>query len=189
MEHIEDAYTRISSILSIYQAYAHVPKEKLIKAQEVGTEIHDAIERYFKDAFTPIAARKYGYFESFLKWTQNCSVEPLIVERRFFDNILMITGKVDLVCMLNGIRTLVDFKTGAWAHPEIWRLQGTFYRYLLQMNGEEPPDKMLFIQLLKTGDAPILYEFFFQKEDLDACLHSLAMYHWFEREKKGFPCT
>ncbi len=58
MELLKEGYTRVSEILSIFQAYSFVPREKLKKAQDIGTDIHSAIEEYFKEGFTPLDRKK-----------------------------------------------------------------------------------------------------------------------------------
>lgn len=187
-EGIPEGYIRVSSILSIFQAYAHVDREKLRKAQETGTDIHAAIKSYFEDTFEPVEFRKFAYMESFLKWEQVVDLEPIVVEKRFFDENFMLTGQIDLLANLGGKPYLIDFKTGSWAHPEIWKLQGTFYRWLIKqhnyMGNDLPvPDKFLFVQLIKDGSAPILYEFDYDHNDWEVCMCAVRCYRYFNAPK------
>lgn len=183
-EDIPEGYTRVSSILSIFQAYAFVDRAKLKRAQEVGTDVHAAIKSYFEGSFEPLEFKKAPYMESFLKWANGREIEPLLVEKRLFDHRLMITGQVDLLAKIEGENVLVDFKTGSWAHPEIWRLQGSFYRALIEDHwldddGPEMPNRFLFIQLMKDGSDPILYDFKYHPSDLDVCLSAYRCYKYF----------
>ncbi len=93
----------------------------------------------------------------------------------------MITGRIDLLLDVGHNFELVDFKTGSWAHPEIWRLQAEFYRYLLSANGCLVPEKFIFVQLQKDGSAPVLYEFEHRKEDWEVCLAALKSYRYFNK--------
>ncbi len=178
-EIIPEGYTRVSSILAIFQAYAHIPNDKLKKAQEVGTEVHAAIKSYFEGIFEPVDLKKVPYIESFLKWVQEKEVSPIFVEKRFYDRSLMITGQLDLLTRIHNETVLVDFKTGSWSHPEIWKLQATFYSHLLKVSGQPIPERYLFVQLMKSGEAPILYSFAPDSSDWDICLSAYQCYKYF----------
>jgi ATP-dependent exoDNAse (exonuclease V) beta subunit len=186
MELIEPNFTRVSDILQIFQAYAHVPIEKLRKAQELGTDIHSAIENFFNGKFTTLQEKKMSVFLSFLEWANHNNVKPILQESRFYDQGLKITGRIDLLAKVNDVITLVDFKTGSWAHPEIWRLQGTFYRHLIQhtnftKDADLPiPDRFLFIQLQKDGSFPRLFEFFYDSYDWNICVSAIKLYYYFK---------
>lgn len=173
---IPDGYARVTDILSIFQAYAHVDRKKLKAAQDLGTDIHAAIEAYFNDEFDPLTQKKMGYFDSFLKWAKTASIAPLEQEKRYYDDDLKITGRIDLIAEIDGVKTIIDFKTGSWAHPEIWKLQGTFYRMLCGQDIRQ----FLFVQLMKDGSIPILYPFCYSKADEDVCLSALDCYTYFK---------
>lgn len=179
MEILKPGYTRVSDILAIFQAYAHVPKDKLKKAQDTGTIIHDCIENYFKDEFTPLPFKKIPYMESFLKWATEAKPLEDLIETRLYDPKLKITGRVDLCCSLNDQRVLVDFKTGSWAHPSIWYLQGCFYRYLLAVNDCDVPDRFQFLQLQADGSYPRIFDFTYKQEDWQRCLEAINLYKYF----------
>ena len=130
MEIIKPGYIRVSDILSIFQAYAHVDRKRLKKAQDTGTIVHKAIECFYEDEFSPIPKAVLGYFESFLKWNDKVRPTPLILEKRYYDDELLVTGRVDMIADINGEKVLVDFKTGSWEHRDIWNLQADFYKWL-----------------------------------------------------------
>lgn len=182
MELLKPGYARVSQILSIFQAYSQVRPEKLKKAQDIGTHIHTAIEEYFDGTFYALTGQLDLYFSSFLKWVENQDFKILMVEKRFYDHELRITGRIDLLADINGEVTLIDFKTGSWAHREIWKLQATFYRYLIGMSEEydfQPPNKFIFVQLQKDGSAPIAYEMTYEPSDWNVCESALTCYQYF----------
>lgn len=184
MEEILPGYTRVSEVLSIFQNYAAVDRAKLKKAQDVGTVVHHAIESYFKGEFVPLYGKLTPYFDSFLQWVGKQPVKPLICEQRIYDHDLMITGRVDLLCEMDGIVVLVDFKTGSWAHPEIWKLQATFYRELIRMKTlEYSPNHYLYIQLKSDGSEPTLFPMEYRHTDMLACHAALVAYRWFREQK------
>ena len=174
-------YTRVSEILAIFQAYAHVDRKLLKKAQDTGTSIHGAIESYFKDEFIPLDARRAPYFESFLSWADSLHPIPIASETRLYDHSLRITGQFDLIATLGGEPYLIDFKTGSWEHPEIWEMQMTLYRYLMGVNGMPKPDKFMIVQLKKDGSPPKIFDFTFSQECLSACMSALDCYLWFRK--------
>jgi len=180
MELIKEGYKRVTEILSIYQSYAFVPLEKLKKAQDVGTEIHWAIEGFLKGEFRIVDPKNRGYLDSFLEWRKGVFIDPLVIEERFYCDSMKITGQLDLLCNLGTKVTLVDFKTGSWAHPEIWRLQGAFYSHLLQVNNQPVPDSVLFLQLKKEGTYPTLFEFQIEKRDYEMCECAYKSYNYFK---------
>jgi len=182
MESILPGYARITEILGMYQAYAFVDRGRLKKATDIGTDIHAAIEAYLNEEFYPLHGSLEGYFSSFLFWLTNNEVKPIIQEKRYYDADLKITGKLDLLASVNGKTVLVDFKTGSWSHPEIWRLQGTFYRHLLALEGKDPiPDQFVFLQLQRTGDHPIMFNFDYNPKDWEICKKSVEIFRWFRK--------
>lgn len=182
MEQIKEGYTRVSSILAIFQAYSFVPRDKLKKAQDLGTGIHEAIDSYFKYEFSPLDSRKTPHFQSFLTWAEQFNPRPLLTETRFYDDHWKITGKLDLLAMLGDEIVLIDFKTGSWAHPQIWQLQATFYRYLLTVNGYRSlPNKFMFVQLNADSAQSRIFEFDYDKKNLQVCKHALRCFQYFDR--------
>lgn len=181
MEVIKEGYTRVSEILSIFQAYSFIPKEKLRKACELGTDIHEAIEAYFKGEFTPLSEKKSPYFESFLKWVEQIHPVPICQEKRFYSDSLMVTGKLDLIANIGEEAYIIDFKTGSWSHPEIWKLQLHFYALLMSMDCNEViPEKFMIVHLKKEGIAPDIYTFSYEHQTTQICLKSLECYRFFK---------
>ena len=183
MELIKPNYTRVSTVLSIFQQYSYVPSAKLKRAQDIGVDVHAAIETYFRGDFEPLSVRRVPYFESFLKWVEIFKPNPLLFEERFYDDKLMITGRIDLLARKDDQVVLIDFKTGSWAHPEIWELQATFYRYLLEIN-EYPylPERFFFVQLMKDGSAPLTFEFKYDEKNFGICLSSWRCWKFFQKD-------
>lgn len=175
MERIKEGYARVSDVLAIFQAYSMVPRKALKRAQEAGVTVHEAIEMYFKGEFIPIHPKYIPYFSSFLKFIDKFDPKPVIVEKRFYDENWMITGKVDLIATIYGEDMLVDFKTGSMAHPEIWKLQGSFYRHMCRI----PVEKLLFVQLSKEGNDPVIHDFEYSDCMVDVMSHAVKMHRYF----------
>lgn len=183
---IDPKYTRVSQILSIFQHYAHVPTAKLKKAQDIGTDIHSAIEDYWRNGFQPVRSSNLPYFESFLQWAEEHHPNPIIFEQRFNDPTLLITGRIDLLAHIEGLPYLIDFKTGSWSHPEIWELQMCFYRHLLSITkAPSVPNRFAIVHLSKEGLMPSLTEFTYDPKLWDVCLGAIDCYRFFSN-RGGF---
>jgi hypothetical protein len=180
MEEIREGYHRVTDIVSIYQSFAHIPKAILKRACEIGNDVHEAIEAHLNGKWLPLAENKEGYFHSFLEWNRTVSFTPFWIENRLYDDVLKVTGKPDLICKMGDEAVLVDFKTGSIPKPEIWHLQGTFYRYLLKMNKFDLiPNKFIFVNLQKDGSFPVLYEMEYQQKAWEVCDAALKAYEYF----------
>jgi hypothetical protein len=180
MQEKRQSYTRVTQILSIFQSYAHVPKEKLKKAQEIGTDVHEAIELYFKNEFKALESKKTPYFESFLKWVDVSRPKLILAEERLYNDDLEVTGKFDLIAEINGQNCLIDFKTGQYVHQKIWSLQLHWYYLLLDQDHENIDiDKFLVVQLSPIGESPLLFEITPTSTTLEVCNHSLELYRHF----------
>lgn len=105
---------------------------------DVGTLVHHLILCKFKgaipdtDDFTAnqimMASNSMVSFEN---WLQQHQLEPILVEQPIVSESLRIGGTPDLLCNLDGVPTLIDFKSGKALHFEVL-LQLAAYRYLLK---------------------------------------------------------
>ena len=83
------------------------------EACNIGTEVHEAIEAWFKDGKYPEmlsekARRALFGFEVFAK---ERGLKPIQVEVTVMPTQHPYGGRADLICMMDGIKYLVDFKT------------------------------------------------------------------------------
>lgn len=180
MERDIEKYIRISEILGIFQAYSLVEPAKLKKAQDTGTAIHAAIESFYKDEFIPLDHKRTPYFESFLKWADSFHPRPIAQETRLYDDSLMLTGQFDLLADIDTEKFLIDFKTGSWAHPEIWNLQMHWYRHLMEVNELWKPEHFMIVQLKKDGSDPSIFHFTYSHDTLKTCFYALECYRYFK---------
>jgi len=71
---------------------------------------------------------------SYLNWEKNHTLEPKIIEEPLVSDELKVGGTPDLYCILDGVPTLLDYKTGKALYPEhLYQLAG--YRALLEEKG------------------------------------------------------
>ena len=103
---------------------------------------------------------------------------PLVSERFKYG------GTIDLYCKLDGVYTLVDFKTNASGiYPEMMTQSAGGYRLLLEENGK-PVGKVIILRLGKSDQPDLETRDVSQwAEHTDMFLHCYAIYDLQKRIK------
>jgi len=70
---------------------------------------------------------------SFLEWEKQHTIEPILLEKPFVSDIRNYGGTIDCYCLLDGVPTLLDFKTGKAIYDEFF-FQLAAYKELLIEN-------------------------------------------------------
>jgi len=73
---------------------------------------------------------------SYYEWAKGHTIEPILVEEALVSDQYGYGGTVDLYAAVDGVKTLVDFKTGKAIYPEML-YQLAAYKQLLQEHGYE----------------------------------------------------
>ena len=73
---------------------------------------------------------------SYYEWEKGHDIEPILVEKALVSDQYGFGGTVDLYAAVDGVPTLVDFKTGKAIYPEML-YQLAAYKQLLQEHGYE----------------------------------------------------
>jgi hypothetical protein len=195
-KHMEDeirpGYTRVSTILDPLYPKAGIPEEVLQNKCRIGDEVHRAIFLHASGFPTLLSPDAQPYFDSFLRWEESSQMKIVLKysEQRYYDNQWMITGKIDALVNLPEEEQMVmcDWKTTSSYTDSTklsWRLQGNFYRYLLERN--EIPNvhsKLLFVQLLKDGKKPRVREIEYTQDNLLMCRLGVQYYRHYEDKIK-----
>lgn len=85
------------------------------KAQESGSKIHNAIERFWKDEkITPEFFEEEEWIKmcNFANWANELNIEPIATETELFDDDMKIAGTADLVAKIDNQMFLIDYKSG-----------------------------------------------------------------------------
>jgi len=113
------------------------------EAAEAGTVAHEMISAHLQgmkidtSIYSPLSVDlAENSFLSYLEWEKSHSIEPIIVESPFLHEIMKYGGTVDCYCKLDGIPTLLDFKTGKAIYDEYF-VQVAGYREILIHHGYE----------------------------------------------------
>jgi len=110
------------------------------KTADVGTMIHDWIEKYIKARMEkkpvpkrPINKEMKNAIDGFFNWARKNKVKLINCEQKIYSKKYKYAGTYDLEAMVDGKRTIIDFKTGKAIYPEMF-LQASAY---LQAREEE----------------------------------------------------
>jgi len=177
---IQEGYTRVSDVLSIFTKYHTVPKKILSAACERGEKVHGLIEKHLNGYFVFPPDNLLPYYLAFEKWKHKQDLEIIDMEHRLYCDQHMVTGKFDLLCNLNGEITLVDWKTSSVATQPIWKLQLSWYNALLSKSDLPQAKKLLVVHLQKEGT----YDTFlwqFDWNDYSLCLKTLDLYRYLNK--------
>lgn len=178
---IKEGYTRISRVIGQWGDYASIDQEVLESKQEIGKVVHDAIASYLKGEQIPLGIKESLYFLSFKHWHDAGYKEFISVPRLYCDT-LKITGEIDNLIRFKGNDALVlcDYKTSAQKNDFQWRLQGSFYRYLLEVNGTKTSDRIIFVKLDKLAKAPKIVEYMDDVHTRNVAMSALTTYRFRE---------
>lgn len=124
---------------------------------DAGTLAHEMILAYYSKKDIDTA----GYtgeqmelasnsFASFLAWARLYEIEPILVEMPLVSELHRFGGTPDLLATIDGIATLVDFKTGKALYPENL-VQVAAYRQLI-LEYDYAVDDVKIIRIGRTED-------------------------------------
>lgn len=154
-------YTRITTILAPFAGYGAIPKAVIEKAADRGTRAHNNINTILAGLGEwEIEEDVKGYVDSARKVFPRIG-KIIHHETRFYDDDQLLTGQVDLIAEIDGIKTLVDWKTSSKRNPT-WEAQAGGYSHLTPKGLFK---RSLFIKLDKSGGEPEIFEF----NNIDDC--------------------
>jgi len=154
-------YARVSNVIKRYNNFGEAPPERLENKKIIGTIVHEAIDEDLHGELPPnLLPSCVGYFNSYRKWKE--INKPRIVENetRYFNDDLMITGRIDLLAILpyETVPVLIDWKTSASESPT-WILQSHLYGHLIAGAGKMVANRYLFIKLCPLGSKPRVFTY------------------------------
>jgi hypothetical protein len=133
----------------------------LQRKAELGTSVHAAINAHVKDEFIPITDEEEGYFNSYLKWEAATGLQPVDPEKRLYDPLMNLTGRIDMLANFKGSEKLfiTDFKCTVSADGSKWPIQAALYKLLCDLNNIKVDNTALFVQLDPSGDMPKVHKY------------------------------
>ncbi len=144
--------------------YGGIDESVMKKAAERGTIVHNAIENYIKFGVTDCLHEFIPYFNAFLRWCRDYEVEFIESEQKTYHKFMRYAGTVDLVCKINGMRVLVDYKTSAAINRMLTGVQTEAYARAYETHGGRI-DKKAILHLFGSGN----YEFIeYKRNDIES---------------------
>jgi hypothetical protein len=133
--------------------YSAVPDFVLKRAGDIGTLVHETVERWCKSEglLTTDDESANVYLDGFVEFVRENDFVPLYSEVRLYDPDLWYAGTVDLVCLVNGVLSVVDIKTTNRLNMEYVELQLAAYQNLIEIWGDDRISDRAVIWLKKTG--------------------------------------
>jgi hypothetical protein len=92
-------------------------------------------------------------FEAYRKWAEAVNLQPRLIEQTVWSRTHKYAGTMDLLADVDGVPTLVDFKTGKAIYPEA-HLQNVAYQVALAEMGHATPAGGLIVRLPKVRTDP-----------------------------------
>ena len=123
------------------------------EAAAIGTLAHAMIEADLQGAnidWTIYSQQQRDLAEnaliSFYEWKGRHKIEPIFCEKQLVSDTMLFGGTVDCYCILDGVPTLLDFKTSKSIYDEMF-CQLAAYAELLRENGYEVQQ----VRILRVG--------------------------------------
>jgi hypothetical protein len=190
---IEDLATEAASAWKKFQ------KKKAL----IGTSAHDYIEQHIRAQLGERAAptslgtlhkSTIRSVEGFYEWEKMHTPEYKFAERVLYSERLGVAGTADIGCLIDGVPTVIDLKTGKGVYAE-FTLQIEFYRQAL---GEEFPEdwdidnsERAILHIPATGKWKYYDELGLhdlsgttQNEDWEAFVGALGIWKWKDKNPK-----
>lgn len=135
-------------------------RRTLAKAGDIGTQVHHLIEWQMRARLRlPVGSEPVVVDDAkwavmaFEDWAKSVSLEPLAVERIVYSASHGYAGTLDLLAKVEGVVTVVDFKTGKAVYPEAF-LQNVAYQMAVGELGIDQPQRGVIVRLPKVQTDP-----------------------------------
>lgn len=135
-------------------------QKELAKAGEIGTQVHALIEWNLRQQLGQkvgpeprVLDKAQWAFMAWQDWATSVTLKPLFIEQVVFSRTHQYAGTMDLLAEVNGVVTLVDFKTGKAIYAEAL-LQNIAYQVALVEMGHSTPAAGMIVRLPKVDSDP-----------------------------------
>lgn len=135
-------------------------QKELTKASEIGTQVHALVEWNLRQSLgqkvgpePQVVDKAQWGFMAFQDWANSVSLKPVFIEQMVFSREHHYAGTMDLLAEVNGVLSLVDFKTGKAVYSEA-HLQNIAYQHALTEMGHLTPVKGYIVRLPKVETDP-----------------------------------
>ena len=126
-----DSVTQVIRLAGIGDDFSMVSKEVMESAQIRGRLVHMACQFFDDGELDPqsVAEPIQGYVDAYMRFRHEIKIIPLAVEQKMVSEEMGLAGTPDLICFLNGRRSVVDRKTSQYMSKSMG-LQTAGYKIL-----------------------------------------------------------
>jgi hypothetical protein len=132
----------------------------LAKAAEIGSQAHALIEWNMRKALGQVVGpepkieeKALWAFMAFEDWAKAVDLMPVLIEQTVYSHTHCYAGTMDLLARVNGVLTLLDFKTSKAVYGEA-HLQNVAYQVALAEMGHQRAEAGLILRLPKIEQDP-----------------------------------
>jgi len=165
-------------------------QRELEKAGNIGSQIHALIEWWLlahmleKVGPCPEACDKAMWaYTRWQAWAKEVNLKPIYVEQAVWSRAYGYAGTMDLLAEVNGVETVLDWKSGKAVYPEA-HLQNAAYRQAVREMGHGNPQAGLIVRVPKVETDPEfeVVEAWPEDECLDVFLKTKSVWEWTQKK-------
>jgi PD-(D/E)XK nuclease superfamily len=135
-------------------------QKELTRAGDIGTEVHALVEWTIRTELMQKAgpspkirdAAQWA-FMAWEDWKRSVHLKPIAVEQVVYSTKYGYAGTLDLLAEVNGVLTVIDWKTGKAVYSEA-HLQNAAYRQAIREMGHGDPKQGIVVRLPKNTEDP-----------------------------------
>lgn len=168
----------------------------LSKAGDIGSQVHALIEWTLRARLCEqpgpspsITSDKAQWaFSCWQNWSKSVDLKPIAVEQVVYSEMHGYAGTMDLLALVNGQATVLDWKTGKAVYNEA-HLQNAAYRYAIREMGHGDPKQGLVVRLPKVDTDPDfeVVEARDEKECFQVFLSTMDLWKWIQKHDTWEP--
>lgn len=168
-------------------------QKELTKASEIGSQAHQWIEWTLKAELLHeagpcpvISSQAQLAVSAWTRWRNSVKLKPILCEQPVWSEEHGYAGTMDLLAEVNGIPTLIDWKTGKAIYNEAKLQNAAYRRAVIEMKLVEEMPKGMIVRLPKVETDP---EFEVQEvvedvsELLTIFLNAKGLWHWLNKKE------
>jgi|SRR6185437_12412527 len=158
----------------------------LTKAADIGSQVHALIEWTLRAKLCQepgpspqITDKATWAFMAWQDWAKSVNLKPIVIEQTVWSDMHGYAGTMDLLALVNGKATVLDWKSGKAVYPEA-HLQNAAYRHAIREMGHGDPAQGMIVRLPKVETDPNfeVVEAHDEKECLEVFLAAMEVWKW-----------
>lgn len=174
----------------------------LTQAGDIGSEVHALVEWTIRTQLMQkvgpspkIRDAAQWAFMAWEDWKKSVHLKPIAVEQVVYSKQYGYAGTLDLLAEVNGVLTVIDWKTGKAVYSEA-HLQNAAYRQAIREMGHGDPRQGIVVRLPKNTEDPEFEAVVADEEagSFETFRHVMELWKWmqvkdgeYEKKKQSLP--